>query len=183
MSYCPLFKIGFPDFSWLCFHISEWKSVTCFHLKSNRSSSTFVTVDLLFQELLPFASNLFSGLFLSMLSHIWMKVGSKLPYEELQIKFNFRHGLPTFSRVIALCLKFGFPDFSCLICFHIYISNNELKTHFIEGAIFYLFFIKKCAEIVAADLKLLGSVGDLYCFSNTYSMLVFLCHFHIFIPT
>ena len=25
---------------------------------------------------------------------------------------------------------------------------------------------------MAADLKLLGSVGDLYCFSNTYSMLV-----------
>ena len=54
MSYCPLFKIRFPDFSSLCFHISEWKLVGSFHMKSYRSSSTFVTVDLLFHELLPF---------------------------------------------------------------------------------------------------------------------------------
>ena len=32
--------------------------------------------------------------------------------------------------------------------------------------------MKKCTEIVAADLNSLGSVGDLYCFSNTHSMLV-----------
>ena len=60
MSYWPLFKICFPDFSSLCFH---------------------------------------------------MKVGRKLPYEELQIKFDFRHGWPTFSWVIALCLKSVFRTF------------------------------------------------------------------------
>ena len=56
-------------------------------------------------------SHSFSGLFLAMLSHIWMKVGSKLPYEELQIKFDFRHGWPTFSWVIALCSKIVFRTF------------------------------------------------------------------------
>ena len=40
MSYCPLFQICFPDFSALCFHISEWKLVGSFHMKSYRSSST-----------------------------------------------------------------------------------------------------------------------------------------------
>ena len=92
MSYCPLLKNRFPDFSRLCFHISEWKFVASFHRKSYRSSSTFVTVDLIFfHELLPFAQKSFSGLFSAMLSHIWMKVVSKLPYEELQIKFDFPH--------------------------------------------------------------------------------------------
>ena len=33
-------------------------------MKSYRSSSTFVMVELLFHELLPFVQNLFSGLFL-----------------------------------------------------------------------------------------------------------------------
>ena len=108
MSYCPLFKIRFPDFSLLCFHISESKLVASFCMKSYRSSSTFVTVVLLFHELLPFVRNSFSGLFSAMLSHtcIWIQVGNKLPYEELRIKFNFRHGWPTFSWVIALCSKF-----------------------------------------------------------------------------
>ena len=111
MSYCPLFKIRFPDFSRLCFHISEWKLVASFHMKSYRSSSTFVTVDTLFHELLPFVQNSFSGLFSVMLSHIWMKVGRKLPHEELQIKYNFCHGCPTFSWVIVLCSKFVFWTF------------------------------------------------------------------------
>ena len=111
MSYCPLFKNRFPDFSRLCFHISEWKLVASFHMKSYRSSSTFVMVDLIFHELLPFVKKSFSGLFFAMLSHIWMKVGSKLSYEELQIKFDFRHGWSNFSRVIAHCLKIVFRTF------------------------------------------------------------------------
>ena len=113
-SYCPLFKIRFPNFSRLCFHISEWKLVASFHKKSYRSSSTFVAVDLLFHDLLPFAQNSFSRLFSAMFSHIWMKIGSKLPYEELQIKFDFRHGWPTFSWVT---------------------SNNKIKTHLKDAVI------------------------------------------------
>ena len=111
MSYCPLFKISFPDFSSLRFHISERNLVASFNMKSYRSSSTFVMFDLLFHELLPFDRNLFFGLFFTLLSHIWMKVGRKLPYEELQIKFDFWHGWSTFSWVITLCLKFVFRTF------------------------------------------------------------------------
>ena len=99
MGYCPLFKIRFPDFSQLSFHISEWKLIASFRMKSYRSSSIFVTVDLLFYELLPFVWNSFSGLFSALLSHIWVKVGIKLLYEELQINFDFRHGWPIFSWV------------------------------------------------------------------------------------
>ena len=111
MRYCPLLEIRFPDFSRLCFHISEWKLVASFHMKSYRSSSTFVTVDLLFHELLSFVRNSFSGIFSAMVSHIWMKVGGKLPCEELHIKFDFCHAWSTFSWVIALCSKFVFGTF------------------------------------------------------------------------
>ena len=104
----PFFKNRFPDFSRLCFHISEWKLVGSFCMKTYKSSSTLVTVDLLFHELLSFVQNSFSGLFSALLSYIWMKVGSKLPYEELHIKFDFGHDWPTFSWVIALCSKFVF---------------------------------------------------------------------------
>ena len=100
----------FPDFSSLYFHISGWKLVQSFYMKSYRSSSTFVMVDLLFHELLPFVQNSFSGLFSVMLSHTWMKVCRKLPHEELQSKFNFCHGWPTFPWVIALCSKFVFRN-------------------------------------------------------------------------
>ena len=123
------FRHGWPIFSWVialcwkfvfwtflgyaftCFHISEWKLVESFCMKTYKSSSTLVTVDLLLHELLPFVQNSFSGLFSALLSQIWMKVGSKLPYEELHIKFDFRHGWPTFSWVIALCSKSVFRTF------------------------------------------------------------------------
>ena len=90
--------------------MSGWKLVQSFYMKSYRSSSTFVTVDLLFHELLPFVQNSFSGLFSVMLSHTWMKVCRKLPHEELQSKFNYCHGWPTFPWVIALCSKFVFRN-------------------------------------------------------------------------
>ena len=48
MSYCPLSKIRFPDFSLPCLHISEWKFVASFHMKSYSSSLNSVTIDLLF---------------------------------------------------------------------------------------------------------------------------------------
>ena len=124
----PLFKIRFPDFSRLCFHISEWKLVASFHMKSYRSSSTFITVDILFHELLPFVKNSFSGLFSAILSHISMMLDRKLPYEELQIKFDFRHVWPTFSWVIALCLKFVFRTFLADTKVH---QNNGCRFEFV----------------------------------------------------
>ena len=110
----------FLNFSSLRFHISGWQLVASFYMKSNRSSSTFVTIDLLFHELLHFVQNSFSEFFFAMLLYIWMIICRKLPYEELQIKFNFRQGCLSFSRVIALCSKFFFSGFSwLLVCFHI----------------------------------------------------------------
>ena len=137
---------SFPDFSWLCFDISGWKLVASFYMKSYRSSSTFVTVDLLFSWVIALSSkfclsHLFPGLFLAMLSHIWMKIASKLLYEELQIKFDFHHGWPTFSWVANL-------------------------TSVAEGWLLL--------DIGWFVLFLLGPVGDLYCFSNTHSMLVYI---------
>ena len=61
-------------------------------MKSYRSNLTFIMVDLLVQELFPFVLNFIYGLFFAMLSDIRMKVGSQLPYEELQIKFDFPFG-------------------------------------------------------------------------------------------
>ena len=43
--------------------------------------------------------------------HVGLKVGSKVPCKEVQIKFDLRHGLSTFSRVIVFGSKFRFPDF------------------------------------------------------------------------
>ena len=63
-------------------------------------------------------SHLFSGLFLIMLSHIWMKVGSKLLYEELQNKFDFPPVDLLFPELCPFSHHTHFPDFSCL-CFHI----------------------------------------------------------------
>ena len=142
MSYCPLFKIHFPDFSRLCFHISGWNlvHVASFFMKSYRSSLTFATVDLLFQELLPFAQNSFSGLFSAMLSN----VVSKLIHVELQIEFYFRHGWPFFTSYCPL-FKICFPDFSCLL-------KSEPKN--------------------GCRFQFVGVGGDLYCFSNTLGVLV-----------
>ena len=94
----------FPDFSSLCFHRSGWKLVASFYMKSYRSSSTFVTIDLLFHEILPFVQNSFSGLSSAIaftyLNESWQQA---FIYEELHIKFNFCHDWSTFSWVIALC--------------------------------------------------------------------------------
>ena len=136
----------FPDFSRLCFHIFEWKLVASFHMKSYRSSSTFVTVDLLFHELLPFVWNSFSGIFSAMLSHIWMKVGGKLPCEELHIKFDFCHGWPTFSWVIALCSKFVFGTFLCYAFTYLIesklVASFCMKSHRSSSTFVTTYFLK-----------------------------------------
>ena len=58
----------FPDFSLLCFHLFGWKLVASFCMKSYRSSSSFVTVDLLLHELLPFVIKIHFPGFLAQLS-------------------------------------------------------------------------------------------------------------------
>ena len=92
MSYCPLFKIGFPDFSWLCFHISEWKLIASFGMKSYRSTSTFVTVDPLFYELLPFKKNWFYCFrdfsFFRMKNYRLNLINKKHTQEKLHVRSN-----------------------------------------------------------------------------------------------
>ena len=72
-----------------------------------------------------------------MLLHIWMKVGSKLPYEELKFKIDFCIGWHTFSWVT---------------------SDDKIK-HTEWMQLIYLFFIKKSNKIMVADLNLFGSLG------------------------
>ena len=84
-----------------------------------------------------------------------MKIGSKLQYEELQIKFDFRLCWPTFSSVIALCSKF--------VSGLIFISSCSL--------------FKKYSEIMVAYLNLLGPVGDLYWWTmKTHCWLLFVTY-------
>ena len=66
-----------------------------------------------------------------MLSHIWMKVDSKLQYEELQIKFDFCHGRPTFHELLpfvqnSVCHT-SFSEFSWL---YFHLSGWKLVTSF-----------------------------------------------------
>ena len=79
-------------------------------------------------------SHSFSRLFLAILSHFLMKVGSRPPFEELQIKFDFRHSWLTFSGVKQLLpfFKISFPHFF-LLCFHIserkLVANIHMKSY------------------------------------------------------
>ena len=101
-------------------------------MKSYRStsSSTLVTVDLRLHELLSFVQNSvchtsFSVLFFTLLSHIWMKVGRKLLYEELEIKFDFPFSWPTFWWVIA---RWPLLKLAAWCCLQIWIHRDQLGT-------------------------------------------------------
>ena len=146
-------------------------------MQSYRSSSTFVTVDLLYQELLPFVQNSFSGIFSVMLSHAWIKVGNRLPCEELQsdqVRLSSR--LTEFFMSYCHFFKNSFPYFS-FFCMKSYTSNlkpkqnDKIKRHWMEGSILAVLYQKE-HQNNGFSSNLLGSVGDLYCFSNTLSMLV-----------
>ena len=92
-------------------------------------SSTLVTVDLLFHELLHYVQNSLSRHLFAMLSDIRMNVGLKLQYEEANIKINFRHSFHelfsfvqnSFSRLdfllIIKCtaINIGLPIWICWV--------------------------------------------------------------------
>ena len=81
---------------------------------------------------------LFPDFFLTVLSHIWIKVGSKLLYEELQIKFDFCHGWPTFSCVIAVCSKFcPSHQFSGLFLFMLSRIRMKVDRQFLYEQLFF----------------------------------------------
>ena len=50
-------------------------------------------------------SHEFSLLVLAMLSDIWLKVGSELPYGFLKIKCDYHHGWPTFSTTFCVAFE------------------------------------------------------------------------------
>ena len=126
-------------------------------MKSYRSSLTFIKVDILFHELLPFVQNSFSGLFLAILSHISMTLDKKLPYEELQIKFYFRIGWPTFSWLIALCPKFVFRTNGCRFEFVWVGGGPVLLKQYSQYACYYCFIISTRTETLLSIHKFLPS--------------------------
>ena len=114
------------------------------------------------------------------LSHIWMTVGSKLLYEELQIKFVFCQGWPTFfmcycplfkimslTLVFQTCLSYAFTIWMTVGCKLLY-KELQIKFDFRHGPPTFSW--------VSCRIDSVGVVGDLYCFSNTYSMLVVCYH-------
>ena len=105
------FKFDFGFFNAFLFNRKSLYKKSLLKYSWRAYYAPFAVLRYIFHELLPFVENSFSGLFSAMLSCIWMKFGSKLLYEDLQIKFDFRHGWPTFSWVIALCSKFVFRTF------------------------------------------------------------------------
>ena len=68
-------------------------------------------LDLLLQELLPFAKILFSRLFSAIFWDIVLKFGIWICHNIIQIKFEFLHAWPIFTVVISLASKFVFRFF------------------------------------------------------------------------
>ena len=156
-SYCPLLKFSFPDFSLLSFEILTWNVVYEFVMAQNKSSLSFVTLDLFLQELLPFDQFLFSGLFSAVFWDIQLKLCIWMAFDSIQIKFEFRHAWPTFKGVNAL-FKDASQTFLC-----------PILIYWLE--ITFWPFWSAVVRVMPLE-NLLGPVGDLYCFSNTYRMLV-----------
>ena len=93
-------------------------------MENNRSSSTFVTVDLLCDELLPFVQNFLFRLFFAMLSDIRKKVGTKHMMKSNRSSSNFvtLGSLPSIFRYYGL-FKVRFADFSLPFCFAMHSDN------------------------------------------------------------
>ena len=103
MSYCPLQKFRFPDYSLSSFDILSWNFIYEFVFAAYRSRSTFVAFDLLLHELLPFVKIPFSGHFFVIFRHIELKFHIWICLDIIQVKIDFGRVWPTFTGVIALC--------------------------------------------------------------------------------
>ena len=89
-----------------------------------------------------------------MLSNFWMNVGNKLPCEELQIKFHFRHGWPTSNELLPFVPNW-FSGLFLAIFTHIWMKVGrdlpyeelQIKFHFRQGwptfLMIYCHFVKK----------------------------------------
>ena len=136
---------SFLDFPCLCFHVSVWNLVASLHI-----NVYFVTVDLLSHELLPFLQNSLSGLFLAMLSNIWMKLGCKLSYEELQFKFDFCHDWLNFPWSSYSTVQNSFSGFFLALYFRIskwkLVASIHMKSYnsSLTSVTVYLLFMSNC---------------------------------------
>ena len=136
----PFFKICFPGFSWLCFHISEWKSVASFHMKRWRvTNQVELAWRLTYFFLVSWALCSLAGLFLAMLSNIWIFT---LPWHSPASKLsklwqtfsNERHrsrdrkiDIDFFDFLGVIChfsINDKYKDWSTLFCLH-----WEMKGH------------------------------------------------------
>ena len=70
-------------------------------------------LDILLQELLPFAKIQFSRFFSPTFWDIDLVFGIWIYNDIIQINFEFRHAWRTFTRVIAFCLNLAFQTFLC----------------------------------------------------------------------
>ena len=99
----------FSGLFWVVLWIFTWNLVYEFVFTWYRSSLSFVMLDLLLQELLPFAKIYFSGLFSAIFWDIDMKFGIWICHDILRSS-----RLTYFYRSYCPLLKFSFPDFSLL---------------------------------------------------------------------
>ena len=111
-SVCPL-PFSFLDFSLPSFEILNWYLVYELELTQYRSSSSFVTRDILLQELMPFVKIKYSTLFSVVFWCIDLKLCIWFHIDIIQIKFEFRRAWHTFTRVIALRKNVVFQIFHC----------------------------------------------------------------------
>ena len=172
----------FPDFSSLCSDTSAWKLVSSFYMKSYISSSTSITIDQLFRECPLFKIRFLDFSRLCVNISEWKLVAS--------FHMNSYRSSSTFITVDLLFhellpfVQIRFPDFSRLYfyksqwrlieSFHMK-SYRSSSTFVTVDLLFHelLPFVQNLFPgLMVADLNLLMLVGDLYCFSNTLSMLV-----------
>ena len=141
MSYCPLLKFRFPDFSLSSFDILSWNVIYGFVLTYYRSSFNFVVFDLLLIELLPCANIKFSDLFSSCLVILTWHFGIWICLDIIQIKFDFYCVWPDYAPDIFFCLNLVFRTFLCRLAryrhqiwgMNLYWHNTDVSFH-----IFYL---------------------------------------------
>ena len=129
----------FPDFSSLCFHISGWKLVASFYMKTYRSSLTFVMSGLIFffMSFLPFVQN--------SVCHTRFPDFSSLCFYRFGWKF-----------VASFYMKSYRPSSTFVTVDLLFMSNCPL---------FKIMSVTFVFPTLVADLNLLlGPVGDLYCF-------------------
>ena len=146
MSYCPLQRLCFPDFSLSSFDILSWNFIYKFVLTSYRSSSTLVAFDLLLHELLPFAKIMFSGLFFVIFRHIELKFHICICLDMITGQMRLLVAFDLLLHELLSLLKFlFFRDFSLS-------SFDILSWNFIY--VFVLTSYRSSTTLVAFDLLL-----------------------------